>query len=222
MTTLYAAALLAEMSAAITAIGLARRSPGHRPAAIALCLLTLVAGCRSWTVAALRGLPRPVEGAARLLVYCDGALVLASSAVIAGLAVTVSSPPEERSRAARILVGAWALASVALAVAYPSPWVRGAALHRIYLVVDLVALFVSIVATWKLVQLRLAPTSAQSIAIGLVTLDLGILLAPYSPWRESIFLSSQNPVQIGILVFFSAFAAAQGVLWHQYPQRSIS
>ena len=205
--------------AAITAIGLARRRPSHRPAAVALFLLTLIAECRGGTVAALRGLPRPVEGAARWIVYMDGALVLASGAVVAGLAVTVTSTPEERRRAASIVVGAWAVASLALAMAYPSPWVRGTELHRLYLIVDLVGLFVALVALSRIALLRLSPDSAQSIAIGLVVLDLGILLAPYSPWRESIFASPHDPVQVGILVFFSAFTAAHGVLWLIYSRR---
>ena len=216
MTSLYAAALAAEIVAAVAAVALARRRPEHRPAAVALVLLALCAVGRLGTVAGLHGLPRPVEGASRVLVYLDGALQLATGAVVAGLAVAVTA--EKPRRAARAVVVCWTLASLALAITYPSPLVRGAGLRKLYLMADLTALLVSLLAIVRWARRRRSPGSAQAIAIGLVLLDLGILLVPFGPWRSSIFVGPYDLIQIGIVVFFAAFAAAQGVAWKVYSR----
>ena len=105
MTSLYAAALAAEIVAALAAVALAQRRPEHRPAAVALVLLALCAVGRLGTVAGLHGLPRPVEGASRVLVYLDGALQIATSAVLAGLTVAVTT--EKPRRAANAVVVCW-------------------------------------------------------------------------------------------------------------------
>jgi hypothetical protein len=216
VTSLYAAALAAELVAAVAAVALARKRLEHRPAAVALVLLALCAVGRFGTVAGLHGLPRPVEGASRVLVYLDGALQLATSAVVAGLAVAVTAE-KPRHAAGAVLVG-WALASLAMAVAYPSPCVRGDGLRHIYLAADLTGLFIALVAIVRWARLRRSPGSAQAIAMGLVLLDLGILLVPFGPWRGSIFAGSYEVIQIGIVVFFAAFAAAQGVAWKVYSR----
>src|SRR5262249_9167145 len=158
------------------------------------------------------------EGAKRALVYLDGAAVLAELAILPGLALVVSVAPERRRRlAVAIVTAVWALASIALAAAYPSPMVRGEELQRLYPAADLVGLAVSSIALVGWARRTIAegrsPGSAHMIAIGLVLLDLGILLIPHSPWREGTWISPFGRfdiIQIGIVVFFAVFAAAQG------------
>ena len=129
--TLQGAALAAEVAAALTGVLLARRRGEHRPAAVALVLLVGAAALELPILAALRPLPRPVEGAARVLVYLDGALYLAPIATVPGLALAVSVSPERRRAAVAAMAGAWLLASVVLAALYPSPLVRGEGLRRV-------------------------------------------------------------------------------------------
>lgn len=217
MTSLLGAAVGAEVAAAVTGVLLARRRPEHRPAAVALALFAVFGVAMFPLLAALTPLPRPVEGAARALVYLDGALVLGAAAVTPGLALAVSVSPERRRLAVALVLGAWALASLVLGALYPSPLVRGEGLQRVYLATDLIGLAISIVVLLGWARRTMAAGrwsgSAPMVAIGLVLLDLGILLVPYSPWRGSLFAGRFDVVQVGIVIFFAAFAAVQGVLW---------
>jgi hypothetical protein len=221
VTPLLAIMLATMTAAALTASLLARRRPEHRPAAVALGLLAAANLARVPLNAALS--PHPVEpwtGAARWLVYLDGALVLGEVAAPMGLALAVSVSPERRRHAVALVAGAWILASVVLAALYPSPAVRGSALQRLYLAADLIGLAVSSLALvgWarRTLAARRSPGSAHVVALSLVALDLGILLVPHGPWREGTWVSPLGRfdlIQIGVVVFFSAFATAQGVLW---------
>ena len=65
--TLLAAAVAAQVFAAVSAVMLARRRPAHLPAAVALVLFAAQSLVHAPILAALRPLPRPVEGAARVL-----------------------------------------------------------------------------------------------------------------------------------------------------------
>ena len=89
---------------------------------------------------------------------------------------------------------------------------------RVYLAADLIGLFVSTVAliAWarRGIAAKQSPGSAPLIAIGLVLLDAMILVMPFSPWRGSAFAGRYDVVQLGIAVFFAAFAAAQVIAWH--------
>jgi hypothetical protein len=99
-------------------------------------------------------------------------------------------------------------------VLYPPP--AYVEVQRFYLGADLAGLAVSIacVVTWAWwARGRASPNSAHGVAIGLVAIDLGILLAPHSPWRGSLFVSSFEVTQVTILSFFSVVAIVQGVLW---------
>jgi hypothetical protein len=137
--------------------------------------------------------------------------------VTPGLALAVSVSRERRRRVVAVVIGVWALASIVLAALYPSPLVRGEGLRSVYLAADLIGLAVATVALLGWARRTMAAGqwsgSAPMVAIGLVLLDLGILLGPYSPWRGSLFAGRYDVVQIAIVVFFAAFAAAQGVLW---------
>lgn len=211
MAPLHLAAFTAEMASAILAVLLARRRPEHRPASVTLVVLIVAGAAR---VLLYEALPPPgdgpIMGAARRLVYLDGALQLATGAAIVGLAVAVSTETPRRAVAA--VVAAWALASIALAVAYPSPLVRGAGLARVYLAANLTGLLVSLAVLARWVLLHRTPSTAHAVAIVLVFMDLAVLLVPYGPWRNGLF-GPYESVQVMVLVVFAAIAAVQGVLW---------
>ena len=95
-----------QIAAALSSIALAKRRAEHMPAAVALVVLTAIALARGPLSAALAPLPRPIEGAARSLVYLDGAAELATYATIAGLALAVAVSAEHRRRARSRLASA--------------------------------------------------------------------------------------------------------------------
>jgi hypothetical protein len=206
-----------QIAAAASSIALARRRAEHVPAAVALVVLTAVGLARGPLRAALAPLPRPIEGAARSLVYVDGAAELATYATVAGLAVAIAVREKHRMRVVAAAVALWALASVTLGALYPSPLVRGEGLQRIYFAADLIGLFVSAVAIvgWtqrKLVAKR-SPDSASLVALCLVALDGAILLAPFSPWRAVLYGSDFAGIQIIITMFFGIFTVTQVIAW---------
>ena len=215
MTPLQAAALAAELLAALAAVGLARRRAHHGPAAVALVLLFLANIARAPIASAL--LPpqaEPWEGLQRWLVYLDGALVLAAVVVTPGLALAVSlDGKREKIAGVGGVAGAWALASGGLAALYPSPAVRGAALAKLYLAADLVGLFLASAALVWWARLRRSPDSAHIVAITFIVLDIAILITPYSPWRVGYFNGRAETPQVMTIVVFSGLAFVQGVLW---------
>ncbi len=206
-----------QIAAAVSSIALARRRARHIPAAVALVVLAAIPLLRRPLSDALAPLPRPVEGAARVLIYADGAAELATCAVIAGLAVAVAASAEHRRRVAAGAVALWALASIALGALYPSPLVRGESLQRVYFAIDLFGLFVSAAAIAVWTQRRLAakrsPDSSSIIAVCLIALDGAILLAPFSPFRAELFGSDFSGIQVIVAMFFAAFTVAQVIAW---------
>jgi hypothetical protein len=214
---LLALAKATQIAAALSSIALARRRAEHVPAAVALVVLAAIPNVRRLLKNALLPLPRPVEGAARVLVYLDGAAELATYATVAGLAVVVAVNVEHRRRAVAFIIATWALASIVLAALYPSPLVRGNNLHRIYFAADLVGLCVSSIAlfTWarRSIYAKRSPDSSSLVALALVALDGAILLAPFSPWRGDLFGTSFNGIQVIITLFFATFTIAQVIAW---------
>jgi hypothetical protein len=223
MTDLRLVTIGAQLAAAGAAVMLARRRAEHVPAAGALVLLAVASVAQ--LVLALRLPPpsaEPYEGPARVLVYLDGAVVLGAAVVTPALALAVFLAPEWRRRAVTVVGAAWLVASVVLAALYPSPLVRGDGLQRVYLAIDLIGLFVAVaaLARWaRWARARASPGSAHAVAIGLVVLDGAILVAPFSPWRGSIFAGRYDVVQILMIVLFMTAAVAQGVLWRFSPPR---
>lgn len=209
--TLQGAAIGAQFAAALTAVLLTMRRSSHRPAAVALSLLVASVVVEIPILEALRTLPRPVEGAARLFVYLDGALLLGGAAIVPGLAASVCA--ERPRRAVAGVVVAWALASLMLTVLYPSPLVRGAGLQRVYLAADLTGLAVSAVAFAMWRRNPRTPNSAHGVALFLILLDLATLINPLGPWRAGLFGVSFDPVQVTILAGFVMTTLFQGVLW---------
>lgn len=211
MNLLQGAAIGAQVAAAVTAALLASRRPDHRPAAVALGLLVTSVVAELPVLAALAPLPRPVEGAARALVYLDGALLLAGAAVVPGLALAICLSKPRRAVAG--VVVAWLLASVVLAALYPSPLVRGDGLRRIYLGADLTGLAVTAIALALWRRTPRSPTPAHVVTLILVFLDLAVLLNPLGPYKAGLFGVPFDPVQVTILVGFAAVALYQGALW---------
>lgn len=217
MTPFQSAALVAEIASAVAAVALARRRPPHRPAAVALVVLLVANLLRAVVVAALPWPPpsEPLQGGARTLIYFDRALVLAASGAVPGLALGASV---QRPRwAVAAVVALWAVASILLAALYPSPFVRGPQLARLYLAADLAGLFVAVVALVHRARSKRSPTSAHVIALALTAGDLAILLVPYSPWRDGLF-GRYDGVQLMVIVLFVALTCFQGVLlWFSPP-----
>jgi hypothetical protein len=218
VTSLQGAGYVAQALAALSAYMLARRRPGHIPAAVALALLATVNLLDAPIAAALtpaRG--EPWQGSGRVLVYLDGAINLANDAIVAGLPVAIAVAPERRRRAAAMVAGAWLLASVVLAALYPSPLVRGAGLQRIYIAAELIGLFVATVAliTWARagIAAKRSPEGVHAVALGMTLLDAAILLAPFSPWRAALFEAPYGGVQLIITAFFAVVTAAQVIAW---------
>lgn len=214
---LLAIAKAAQIAAAVSSIGLAKRRAEHVPAAVALVVLTAVALARGPLNAALPPSVAPRQGVDLVLIYLDGAAEMATYATIAGLALAVAFGERYHRRALALAVGAWALSSVVLGALYPSPIVRGAGLMRIYFAADLVGLFVSAAALVLWAQRNMAakrsPDSASLVAMALVALDGAILLAPFSPWRGFLYGSDFSGIQVIVTLFFATFAVAQVIAW---------
>lgn len=213
---LLAVAKGTQIAAAVSSIALARRRAEHVPAAVALVILTAIPLLRDPVRTALAPIPRPVEGAARVLVYLDGAAEMASYATLAGLALAVAAS-HHRRRVIAGTVSAWAITSVVLGALYPSSLVRGEALQRIYFAADLLGLFVSAAAVVLWAQRTMAakrsPDSSSMVAVALMALDGAILLAPFSPWRGILFGSDFAGIQLIIILYFAVFTTAQVIAW---------
>jgi hypothetical protein len=211
------AAYAAQALAAVAAVVLARRHAPHRPAAVALVLLAAVNILDAPVVAALRPLPRPIEGGARVLVYLDGAINLAGYAILAGLPVVLAVDPKRRRRAFVGVAGVWLAASVVLAALYPSPYVRGPGLQQVYVAADFVALaFAALALIHEArtdIAARRSPSTASMLATALVLLDGGILVAPFSPWRGDVFVEPYFGPQLVLAAMFFLIAATEVIAW---------
>jgi hypothetical protein len=208
--SLLAIAKTTQIAAAVSSIVLARKRVEHVPAAVALVVLALVPLVRGPLRAVIDG---PGGGDMRALIYVDGAAELATSAVIAGLAIAVAVTANHARRAFALAVVAWALGSIVLGIMSPV----GQKLQRFYFAADLVGLFVSAAALvrWgqRLTAARRSPDTASVVALGLVGLDGAILLAPFSPWRAAVFGSDYAGIQLIIAMFFACFTVVQVIVW---------
>jgi len=222
MQAIQAAAHATEILAAASAGAAASRRAEHVPAAAALVALTAIHGADAAIVAHLPTTTDPLSPTLYPFVYADGAAVLASIAIPAGLTVAASVAPARRARVVVLVATVWALASLALAIPYPSPSVRGTALQELYLRGDLAGLFVSMVTLILWARQRTSPTTSHVIAIGLMALDIGILIVPYSPWRTGLLAGRWDVVQVGCILFFAAFTAWQVWLWRSASRSTSS
>jgi hypothetical protein len=217
---LLALAWAAQCAAAVTGVLLARRRPAHRPAAVALVLLASAVALR-WGL--VYGVLLPARAAmpdraapfsdplALAAVYLDGAAVLATVAVVPGLALAVATTRPRRAVA--VVAALWAVASIVLAALYPLPVVRGEGLRRVYLAAELAGVAVAVGALARRARRPESPGSPEAIAVALLVADVGALLAPLSPWREGVFVARYDVTQIIVLVVFLVLAFYQGILW---------
>jgi hypothetical protein len=218
MTSLQAAAYAAQVFAAVSGTLVARRHAKHIPAAVALVLLAATNILDAPILAALTPYPvEPWQGWHRVLLHLDGALSLADGTILAGLAVAITVSPAWRRRAVALVASVWLLASAVLASLYPSPLVRGASLQRIYFTAALAGLCVATIAlvTWLRAAAaeKRSPDSAFLVTLGLVVIDGGILLAPFSPWRLDLFAAPYFGPQLVIMVLFTVLATVQVIAW---------
>ena len=201
-----------QIAAAISSIALARKRAEHVPAAIALVVLAAVPIMRGPLRTVIEG---PGGGELHALIYMDRAAELATSAVIAGLAMAVAVTANRVRRVYALAVFAWAAETIAIGILSP---VGRQELQQFYFAVDLFALFVSAAALVKwgqrLTAAKLSPDSASMVALGLFGLDGAILLAPFSPWRAQVFGSDFSGIQACIAVVFGAFTVGQVIGWH--------
>jgi hypothetical protein len=215
------AAVTAQALAVFTAFGLARKNPAHRPIAIGLACLLALSVLRA---ALVYGVLRPERAAmadpaapfssplALAAVYLDGAAFLAETLGTAAIVAAVYLEKPRRPLVA--LAGAWLLASVTLAVLYPSPLVRGAGLARVYLAAGLASVAVSIACVLRFAQRRISPRAPQAVALFLLAADVAVLLT--GPWRASIFVGWDS-AKVVLLVAYVFIAGIQGVLWRFSP-----
>lgn len=211
MPDLRTAAVAAEAIAVVSATALAWRRPAYWPVAGAVGVLVGVGLVRGPLNAVLPPRLAPWEGAQRLLVYADGALVLAADAAVAGLALVVCTT--RRRWALAIATVAWALAAVALARAYPSPAVRGEALQALYVRADEACLLVGGLAFAWWARRRRSPELEHGVAIYLLLTDAAILFAPMGPWRADVFAVDFAPVQVIVLLAFVTLTMVQVSRW---------
>jgi hypothetical protein len=206
----------AQIAAAISSIGLARKRAEHVPAALALIVLAAVPILRGPLRTVIEG---PGGSELHTLIYVDRAAELATSAVVAGLAMAVAVTTKHIRRAYALAVLAWAVETIAIGIMSPAGRHE---LQRFYFAVDLFGLFVSAAALvrWgqRLTAAKLSPDTASVVALGLVGLDGAILLAPFSPWRGLVFGSDFSGIQLIIAVFFGGFTVVQMIVW-RYSSR---
>ena len=139
----------------------------------------------------------PYEGMQRWAVYIDGALFIAWPAALAACALRVLA-----ERRAWPVTLAYAAVSVALAASYPE--VRGAALRRWYLAVDLCAILLGLASLitwlrrhWGKRRADLAVTITSLLA---ATHLVAVLAGPY---RFGLFGSEWYLIQLAYLLMFS-------------------
>ena len=221
MTPLHRLAIATIGACAITASALALRRREHAPAAVALFALFACNVLQAMIGERLAPYPvEPWQGTARVLVHIDTAVVLGAAEIVPALALSVTLSGQRRAVALALVALSWALASAVLATLYPAPFVRGEGLFRLYLAADLVCLTVASAALISRLRTMLAnresPRPRDAVAISLVALDLGILMVPFSPWREGLWITPYGRfdiVQVGVVIFFAGLSAVHGALW---------
>jgi hypothetical protein len=216
--TLLSLALTAQALAAVFALLIARRRSSYLPAAVALTLIAAINVLEKLIAPALDGAPVPYQGLLRVFFHLESASKFAGDAIIAGLAVVVAVAPERRRRAVQLIGGAWLIASVVVAILYPSPLVRGLALGRVYFASNMLGICVGTIAmvTWaaKNIAAKRSPEGADTIALWLLIFDADVALVPFSPLHSAPFSAElYSGVQVLILWVFTVLTAGEVVAW---------
>ena len=171
-----------QFASAIFALVLACRTREYRPVAIFLCVVTSADLCAvtlaTWVLPPPQELP--LSGLTRVAAHIDSALFLLWPTSLAGTALQVFL----RRRAWQVVLPLWAAIVAALVLLYPA--VRGAALQRWYLAVELAALAVTLGAIVQWAWWTREVPRLQHVALLLIfAVDVASLIA--GPWRTVIY-----------------------------------
>jgi hypothetical protein len=208
----------AEVLAAVFAILIARHRRSYMPAAIALTLFPVMSILDGMIAPVLDAAAVPYQGTARLLFHVETALLLGGDATVAGLALVVAVPPDQRRRVVAIVGTVWLLASAVVAVLYPSPLVRGFGLTRIYFASTLLGLCIGTIALVTRVRASIdakrSPDANDLIALALVVFDASGAGIAFWPVRSgALSAESYSGVQVLIVCVFTVIAIAEVVAW---------
>jgi hypothetical protein len=193
--------------AAILAVMVARRRAEHRPVALFLGVMVAVdlARLARRYLYPLEALPRPHVGLARLAFHADEAGFIAWPFGLAALALVIFGA----RRPWTVLVAY--LATVAGLIAlYPSPYVRGEGLQRVYLAAYLGSFLAYGAALARWTARRVMPSSEHAVLFILGALDLARLLA----FRGSIFEQwAAYALPVNAVCYGLISAVQGGFLW---------
>ncbi len=149
----------------------------------------------------------PFTGVAALASHVGSALFLIWPAGIASLALVLFA----RRRALPVAL-AWAGASLALALGYPT--LRQDLLRRFYTAAELAAVLVAVVslAAWVRRE-RTLPSFAQSVALLILVAEVGSLFV--GAWRWGLFFEAWLLSQAAYAALFAILVVLQGgALWN--------
>lgn len=202
-------AIAFQISSAVAGVLLTWRRTDHRPFAawsVGATIATLTRFTLAATVLPMRapGSP-PYVGAQRVVFHVEEALCLSSDAGFAVLAIWLFA---KRRTLTLLPALAWVGVVAYLATHYPE--VRGDALRKVYLAVQLAALAVAISSIASLWWRRGGMTPARQCLLCCAAVNGGTLFV--GAWRWG-FWHEWFLNQIALALLYAVLAAYQGVLW---------
>jgi hypothetical protein len=202
MTILEAACYVLLAAAAATGMRLARRrGKQYRPVAILLCGELSLGLFGAFISPWIPNDPQqpPLQGIERALFHVDSAIHVADPIAVASVAVLVFT-----GRRPWAAIGVWAIAVVALVLAYP--WARWEHLRQCYLAVELAALCVGCgaVATWLW---RREPVRLEHTAMAMI-IAIAFISVIFGPLRYGLF-DRYDLAQIFQCILFFALSVVQ-------------
>lgn len=216
LPALLLVAFLLHVGAAVLAGVVAWRRAEHRPVAYFLGAMAGAAAARWvlltwWIVPFQASYPEaPLTGAALAATHVDTALWLAWPAGLTAMAVAVYL-----KRRPWIVAGVWAVATVAIAAAYPVT--RGDVLRRCYLAALLASLLVSFGAIGMWAGKRESVTLPRACVLLVVLFEASTLLGP---WLGDPFRTWWKAQILYSMLYGALIALQGGSLWMQPSSRS--
>lgn len=200
-----------HVAAAVTGAALAWRRPSYRATAGFLVATVLASAARVALQAERAGSPVPYVGMARLGYHVDTSLFLAWPLGIAALARWTFA-----GRRPWPVLAAWLAASAALAVGYPA--VRGAALHRVLLGIELGSLAVAGAAFVVFAWARRWPAIEHAAAMAVLGFECATLAGP---WLAGPFtVEGWRGAVLAYAVLYAGLSVLQGGFLWSRPSRS--